>query len=313
MSEHDAFQRVMDIPGLPRRPAHAHKGTSGRVALVAGSAGMSGAAVLAGLGALRGGAGLVRVFCARSVQPIVAACEPCLMTRAVAETDAGALAESAADAVLEPQWANVVALGPGLSAGAAIEQLTLRIAPEFAGPLVLDADGLNALAADHAGRYAGSRAAAAFDARRERTTIVTPHPGEFERLRAAAGLRACNLTADDARVQAAVEYAQLTGTIVVLKGHHTVVATNDRVYVNTSGNPGMATGGMGDVLTGLLAALLGQGLAGFDAARLGVFAHGRAADYCARDIAPTGYLAREVADLLPAAILEASQPRIGFR
>jgi NAD(P)H-hydrate epimerase len=118
---------------------------------------------------------------------------------------------------------------------------------------------------------------------------------------------------DAARLAAAHEYACFADATVVLKGHRTVVCTAEQAYINTTGNPGMATGGMGDVLTGLIAALLGQGLSAFDAARLAVHAHGLAADRLAKAVAPFGYLAREVADAIPAALADATRPRLGFK
>jgi NAD(P)H-hydrate epimerase len=133
------------------------------------------------------------------------------------------------------------------------------------------------------------------------------------RLREAAGLPELMGSDDDTRLRIAHEYAQLTGLTVVLKGHRTVVCTPNEAYVNTTGNPGMATGGMGDVLTGLIAALLAQGLNAYDGARLAVHCHGLAADMCAKRIGPVGYLARDVAETLPAALARASNARIGFK
>jgi len=132
------------------------------------------------------------------------------------------------------------------------------------------------------------------------------------RLRRGAGWDTVADQTDEARLATAFEFARLSGTTVVLKGHRSVVCTPDEAYVNTSGNPGMATGGMGDVLTGLIGALLGQGLSAFDAARLAVYCHGAAADQCAQQTAPIGYLAREVADALPATLARASRPSVGF-
>ena len=133
------------------------------------------------------------------------------------------------------------------------------------------------------------------------------------RLRKAAGLADLRGDDDNTRLRIAHEYACYAGAAVVLKGHRTVVCTRDRAYVNTTGNPGMATGGMGDVLTGLIAALLGQALDAFDAARLGVYCHGLAADICATRIGPVGYLARDVAEMLPVALARSANARMGFK
>jgi ADP-dependent NAD(P)H-hydrate dehydratase len=296
-------ERVHDLPLLPERDPATHKGLAGRVAIVAGSRGMSGAAILAGLGALRGGSGLVRICCADEVLPIIAGAEPCYMTTPVDVTSEASLKAAVAD------WATVVAVGPGLGEAGQDPAVLERIAAvRFGGPLVIDADALTGLAEagrDAVGLYERLRAGA--------PPVLTPHPGEMARLRAGAGLPKLAGNDDETRVRIAHEYAVLSGAIVVLKGHRTVVATAERVYVNETGNAGMATGGMGDVLTGLIAALVGQGLAPFDAARLAVHAHGLAGDFCAREIGPVGFLARDVADALPAALSQLSRRRLGFR
>jgi len=305
MTPNTSLQKpTTDVPALPPRPPTMHKGQAGHVAIIAGSRGMSGAAVLSALGALRGGAGLVRVYCARSIQPIVAASEPCLMSVPLDEDDEGRLAVRPGDAHLSLDWPHALALGPGLGQSPHLVHLITSVIAEFAGPLLVDADGLNNIAP------LGEKVWAA---RTGRPTVITPHPGEMARLRKGAGLSELHGEDDDTRLHMAHEYACRAGVTVVLKGHRTVVCTPTEAYVNTTGNPGMATGGMGDILTGFIATLLAQGLSAYDAARLGVYAHGWAADRCQQDIAPIGYLARDVADALPAALAEASRPRIGFR
>lgn len=211
-------------------------------------------------------------------------------------------------------WASAVAFGPGLG----ISSLTLNnysdVLMECEVPVVLDADGLNVLSEipewNDAGPTDPSRCWWKY--REGRPTIITPHPGEMARLRKALRLPEREFVTDDARIEVAVEYAHLSGAIVVLKGHRTIVTDGHRVYINTTGNPGMATGGMGDVLTGLITALIGQNLPPFDAACLGVYVHGRAGDLAAERIGPVGFLAREVADLIPVALVEANRPPIGF-
>lgn len=295
---------IFDIPTMSRRADTAHKGHAGRVAIVAGSPGMTGAAVLAGLGALRGGAGLVRVHTPANIQAIVAASEPCYMTVGLAVDDPGALAHRAIDDIAL-DWPDVFAIGPGLGTSDAVRALVTTVLARFPGPIVLDADAINVIATHPEGAGAVLR--------RDAPTILTPHPGEMARLRAGLGL--ADRTGDDdaARVAIAHEGAAKTGAIVVLKGHRTVVADAATIYINQTGNPGMAAGGMGDVLTGLIAALVGQQLAPFDAARLAVHVHGYAADRLAEQCAPTGFLAREVADAIPTALAVAAAPRIGFR
>ncbi len=292
------------VPAPPPREPATHKGQTGRVAVVAGSRGMSGAAVLSALGALRGGAGLVRVYCPESILPVVAASEPCLMTVPLDEDLDGRIGSETALEQLDADWATALAIGPGLGQSPGLRRFIVHVLGTAECPVVLDADGLNNIAGqpDEVRKVRAGRA-----------TIFTPHPGEMARLRAGLGLSKEAGGDDDARLRSAHEIAGALGITVVLKGHRTVVCTADQAYINTTGNPGMATGGMGDVLTGMIAALLGQGLAPFEAACLGVHVHGLAADFCAKDIGPVGYLARDVADNLPAALAQASRPRVGFR
>ncbi len=285
----ETTERVKDIPTLPKRAEQAHKGTSGRVLIVAGSRTMGGAAVLCGLGALRSGAGLVRVMTAASAHPVVATAEPCLMCAPVSEDGIGELAEPSAYEI-DTNWPDVMAVGPGLGQGPSIAGFLFALLQRFQGPTVLDADALNVLA----------RTPAVFA--RPLAAVLTPHPGEMQRLLDGARIPQKVGETDETRVGPAVAFARQSRAIVVLKGHRTVVTDGQQVFVNTTGNPGMAAGGMGDVLTGCLAALIGQGMSPFDAACLAVHVHGAAADNLAQTQTPIGYLAREVADTLPIAI-----------
>jgi len=294
-----------DVPTLPPRAPNTHKGQVGRVAVIAGSRGMSGAAVLCGLGSVRGGAGLVRVFTAQSIQPVVAASEPSYLTFPLHDDADGRIDEPKPRDLLETLnlW-DVLAIGPGLGRSKSLDGLTVEVYRHFRGPIVVDADALNSLSGNDPRPWS---------VRGERATVLTPHPGEMARMAACLGLPDERVQDDEHRLATAHRVAQATAATVVLKGHRTVVCTRDQAYINTTGNPGMASGGMGDVLTGLIAALLGQGLSAFDAARLGVYVHGLAADLCADQIGPIGYLAREVADMIPAALAQACRPRIGFK
>ncbi len=294
------------VPTIDPRPDDAHKGSVGRVAIVAGSRGMSGAACLAGLGALRGGAGLVRVLVPTSAQRIVASSDPCLMTVPLPESDAGLLSPDGLPAALEDTitWADVLALGPGLGQSPRTAEAVQWVLSAFNGPMVIDADGLNNIA---------SLGPGAWGARRGRATVLTPHPGEAARLRKALGLSKLRSMDDETRLRIAHELASATQTVVLLKGHRTVVCTATQTYINETGNPGMATGGMGDVLTGLLAALVGQGLGPFEAACVAAHCHGAAGDLCAKRIGPIGFLARDVAEALPAALAQVYGGRLGFR
>lgn len=314
---------VTAIPALPPRSATAHKGDAGRVAILGGSTGMSGAAVLCGLGAMRGGAGLVRVVCPPEVLPIIAASEPCLMVEPFSHNASKSIDSKSAlnDHVLE--WADSLAIGPGMGTSRDAALLTWQLVSGFRGSLILDADALNVIAQARQmfdEDEQGFRLSRWWTGRTDRTTIVTPHPGEMQRLRAAVGWKGRHVDSDNTRIRFATEYAKLTGAITILKGHRTVVAAPAaaprgamRVYVNTTGNPGMAAGGMGDVLTGLIAALVAQGMSPFDACVLAVYAHGAAGDRLAQRIGPVGFLARELADELPAALAAAGPTRIGFR
>jgi ADP-dependent NAD(P)H-hydrate dehydratase len=296
------LKRVTTVPSLPHRPAEMHKGQAGRVVIIAGSRGMSGAGVLCGLGALRGGAGLVRAATSRSNQPIVAISEPALLTAVLAEDDAGLITFEPGELAPLHDEADVIACGPGLGRSAALGDALIAQVLCFGGPLVLDADGLNNLATT-----VGLNALRT----RRQPTVITPHPGEMKRLCRAAGLATDFGADDDSRVAAAAALAERLAVTVLLKGHRTVIVDGTSLFINETGNPGMATGGMGDVLTGLIAALVGQGLDAFAAARLGVWAHGTAADVVRRQVGGCGYLAREVADALPGVL---SRPHVdGFR
>jgi ADP-dependent NAD(P)H-hydrate dehydratase len=279
-------QTVSALPPLPVRPADGHKGTFGTVLAVAGSRGMSGAAVLCGSAAVRGGAGLVRVACPEEVQDVIAAANPCYLTWGV---KAGGHPYDFADRVAEAAGAaDVIAAGPGLGQTVEVRGLLQYLVQRSGKPLVLDADALNVLPP-------------LLDRVRERgqPTVLTPHPGEFSRL---TGTTTAQVQAN--RMNLAVGFASQRNVVLVLKGQHTIVTDGGRVYVNGTGNPGMATGGTGDVLTGLVAALVGQGMSAFDAAVLGVWVHGRAGDLAAEAVGMTALCATDVLSHLPAALRE---------
>jgi ADP-dependent NAD(P)H-hydrate dehydratase len=280
------------VPKLPPRPADAHKGMFGRLLVVAGSRGMSGAAVLCATAGLRGGAGLVQVAVPADILPIVAGGNPCYMTAPLEQDSRGRIAAAAVDEViaLATSWADVVALGPGLGQSEAMPALVSGMLQRVEKPLVIDADGLNALARLPAETWRHHRA----------NVILTPHPGEFARL--------ANRPADEVRTrreELAIAYAAERAVTLVLKGHGTVVTDGRRVYRNTTGNPGMATGGTGDVLTGLIGALVGQGVEPFAAAVLGVWAQGRSGDLAAAQVGQTALIATDLLAHLPAALREA--------
>ncbi len=275
---------------LPQRAANAHKGDAGKVLVVAGSRNYAGAAALCTMGALRVGAGLVTLGLPKSLHAPMVEKLTESMFLVLPETKAGSLSASAFPQVLSAiEKSDAVAIGPGLSQETQTKSLVRELLPKIIKPLVIDADGLNALAEDiHLLR------------RRELPAILTPHPGEMARL---IRLSAADVEKDRERI--ASEFAKKYGVVLVLKGHGTIVASYDgQSYVNETGNPGMASGGSGDVLTGVILGLLGQGLEWFDAARLGVYLHGLAADLMAKDRGEIGLIASDVAATIPLAIRE---------
>jgi len=277
-----------DLAGyLTPRPADAHKGTYGHVLIVAGGRGKAGAAVLAARAAVRGGAGLVTAAVPEPIQAIVHGGSLESMTVAL-PVDLDDLAPAAFDAV-RAAWdgKTCVAMGPGLGQGTGTRAVVERLVRECPLPMVVDADALNAFA----GRIAGL-------AERRSEAILTPHPGELARL---LGASAADVQAD--RLGAVRRAAEASRAVVVLKGHASLIATPEgEVWVNATGNPGMASGGMGDVLTGLLGALLAQGLQPLAAAQLGVHLHGLAGDLASERLGPVGIRAGDLVDLLPVAL-----------
>ncbi len=273
----------------PRDP-EAHKGEFGRVLIVAGSMGRSGAAHLAAMAALRSGAGLVTVATPRSVQPILAAMAPEYMTLGLPEDEDGQLTEEGLERVLDTA-ADVIAVGPGLGTGPRVRAFVHGIVGRAGVPLVLDADALNAFTGEHVSKLTGHDG---------HDVIITPHPGEMARL---MGVSADEVQAD--RISAARRFAQAHQLHVVLKGHRTLIAAPEgTVAINMTGNPGMATGGTGDVLTGVIAGWLGQLLDPEGAARLGVYLHGHAGDLAMADLGEAALTASDLLLYLGDAVLE---------
>jgi len=273
---------------LPVRRPESHKGDYGHALLVGGSTGMAGAVALAGGAALRGGAGRVTLVVPDAIQVTVAGFNACYMVAGAASDEAGRLAD-AADRVVanHASRATAMAIGPGLGRSESLDCLVRQWYQTFQRPLVVDADGLNALAGDpdclaHTG---GPR-------------ILTPHPGEFARLVGGKveGVRG--------RERRAIACAKQWGVVMVLKGHATLVTDGQHAFHGTTGNPGMATGGAGDVLTGVITALLCQAMGPLDAARLGVHVHGLAGDLAARELGQVGLIASDLPRFLPRALWE---------
>ncbi|MFL6193163.1 MAG: NAD(P)H-hydrate dehydratase [Thermoanaerobaculia bacterium] len=272
---------------LPDREPVSHKGDYGHALIVAGSPGKAGAAILAARAAVRAGAGLVTVGVPEPILQTVDLGSIESMTLSLPASASGQLAERAADVVLEAaEGMAVLALGPGLGQDPSTAAAIRRIALECPLPLVLDADGLNAFAG-RAGELA----------QRKAETILTPHPGELARL---LGISVTQIQED--RIAAARGVAEETEAIVVLKGHLSLVASGNAVFVNPTGNPGMATGGAGDVLTGLIAGLIAQGLDALDATVLAVYLHGLAGDLAASRLGEVALAAGDLIEILPAAL-----------
>ncbi len=274
-------------PWLAPRSAAAHKGDFGHVLLVAGSPGKAGAVILAARAAVRGGAGLVTAAVPEPILGVVDGGSLESMTLALPAGPEGGLGAGAFEAARSAaDGKRAVALGPGLGMAEETVAAVRRLARELPVPAVVDADALNALA----GRLGGLKERAA-------ETVLTPHPGEMARL---LGSSTAEVQAD--RVAASRRAAAESGAVVVLKGHRTLVADpGGGVWVNPTGNPGMASGGSGDVLTGLVAALLAQGYDARSAAQLGVYLHGSAGDLAAEAIATEALRAGDLIDHLPRA------------
>jgi ADP-dependent NAD(P)H-hydrate dehydratase len=286
------IQRVTELPKLPTRPADAHKGTCGRVLIVAGSRGMSGAAALAGLGALRGGAGLVFVAVPEGIAPTVASIEPSYLTIPLPDDSDGRLGISARSAIAEAAAkSDAVAIGPGCGQSEELSELIRWLYVNVEVSMVVDADGLNALSKNLETLHERIQSTEVTADR-----ILTPHPGEFARLSPTGSLQS---QAD--REDAATRFSRDNRVVLLLKGHRTVIADGQMLAVNETGNSGMATGGTGDVLTGLITALLGQGLPAFEAAQLGAHLHGLAGNLAAAELSQPGLIASDLPRFLPKA------------
>lgn len=272
------------LPSLPRRERESHKGDYGKVDIISGSVGYTGAPCLAAAGALRAGAGLVFVGVPGGVYPIVAAKTQCAMAYPLGE--GSWLTEGELEAAMERcRDKDAVVLGPGLGNRPATLALARRLTRRTACPLVLDADGINALAGH----------IDVLDSRRERLTVLTPHMGEF------ACLLGREVGTDPVRETG--DFAAAHGCYLVLKGHRTLVACPDgEIYVNQTGNPGMATGGSGDVLAGMVGGLLAQGLEPKGAITAAVYLHGLAGDLAAQVLGEYAMTAADILEYLPQAM-----------
>lgn len=285
-------ERMRDL--VPARAAESHKGDFGRVLVIAGSLGRTGAAHLAAIGALRSGAGLVTIATPRSCLPVVAAMAPEYMTEPLEETASGTVDYSALERVLDIQ-ADVIAVGPGLGQSPGTAAFVQGLLERAGVPLVLDADALNAFAGDP-DRLVGRDGV---------DVVITPHPGEMARL-----LNISVEALQHDRLRYATEFAASHRVHVVLKGHRTIIAGPDnRAFVNLTGNSGMATGGTGDLLTGMIAAWFAQLLDAEAACKLAVYLHGTAGDLAEADEGEVALIAGDVASRLGDALMELTARR----
>ena len=263
---------------IPKRDLLAHKGQVGKVLLLCGSKGFTGAAALCAMGALRSGAGLVYVGVPKCIYPIVAG----KLTEAIVfpiPSFRGRFSVFAAIAIMKMlKDIDAVVIGPGMGRSAGTLAVVKQVLMHFNGPVVLDADGINVMASHK-------------DIMRGRTspTVLTPHEGEFRRISDAEGTR----------LERAMKLAAELDAIVLLKGHHTVITDGSDTYVNPTGNPGMAVGGSGDVLSGILGTFLAQGMAPLEAAACAAWVHGKAGDVCASEIGMSGMLPTDMLCVLP--------------
>ena len=270
-------EKVLNI--LPDRDPFAHKGKFGKILLLCGSEGFTGAAALASMGALRSGAGLVFLGVPRSIYAI----EAVKLTEAIVfplPDEDGKLSSEAIPEILDrlPKM-DAVLVGPGLGQSQGVSDVVKAVLEQAECPVVLDADGINVMA-KHKDVLRGRKA----------PTILTPHDGEFARLGGILG---------EKRVAAAEQMAKDLGIIMLLKGHRTTITDGSTTYINRTGNPGMAVGGSGDVLAGIIVSLLGQGIAPLEAAACGAWIHGAAGDRCAAEMGQYGMLPTDMLNILP--------------
>lgn len=289
----------MPLPApLSRRNVNAHKNDFGHVLILAASPSMLGAAALTALAAMRSGAGLVTVGVPKSLNlTLQKKVSNTVMTWPLEETKEHTLSLTAFQQIKSRvNKFSVIALGPGLTTHPSTRQLILKIIRDISLPLVIDADALNALPGNLKVLTKQTNA----------PRILTPHPGEMGRL---TGLSRPDVNENPQRI--AVNFAKDHLVVLLLKGHRTIVASPEgKVYVNKSGNVGMATAGSGDVLTGMIAAFLGQGISAFDAARWGAYLHGKAGDIAAKKYGKPSLIASDIIDAIPSAIRKSRNQKL---
>ncbi|UCG82086.1 MAG: NAD(P)H-hydrate dehydratase, partial [Dehalococcoidia bacterium] len=279
---------INDLIRLPEREVDAHKGSCGKALFIAGSASYLGAPYFAAISFLKAGGGLSYLATPKSIAPYIAAKGSEVVFVPQNETDSGSLSLSCLESLLEfSKSVDVVVLGPGLSLNIETQELIRELAKKIEVPLLIDGDGITALTAD-----------VGLVKTRKAPTILTPHSGEMARI---AGKDVTDINAD--RINVLQDIAGSLNTVIVLKGAHSLIGYPDgTVYINTSGNPGMATAGSGDALTGTIAAMYGLGLSIDEAVRMGVFVHGLSGDIAADEKGEDGITAQDIVYYLPDAM-----------
>ncbi len=270
---------------LKKRNPGSNKGDYGHVFVLAGSPGLTGAAYLCAQAAILSGSGLVTAGISKSLNCILASKFIEVMTKPLPETKKQSLSLSASDEILSfSKKADVLAIGPGLSQNPETQRLIQRLILNIDKPIVLDADGINAISKD-----------VKILNKRKSDTVITPHPGEMARL-----IKKDKDFIQKNRIKVAKDFARDFGVVCVLKGYKTVVANpKGDFYINNSGNPGMATAGAGDVLTGIIASLIGQNITPFGASRLGVYIHGLSGDLAKKEKGEISLIASDLLEYLP--------------
>jgi len=294
------MRNVEKLPKLKTRNRDSHKGNYGRVLVIAGSTGMTGAAYLSSKAALRSGAGLVTLGIPESLNAIMEVKLTCVMTYPLPETASGSFSKSAEKDILKlAEVSDVVIIGPGVSQHPETGELICGLLQKITIPIVLDADGLNAIT-DKLHLLNET----------QNDVVITPHPGEFVRLMHLKSTAEVQMDrtrcAENFITYLSQNNAKNTKSgkrdiVLVLKGSGTIVINHESLYVNSTGNPGMASGGSGDVLSGIIGALIGQGYSAYDAAKLGVYIHGFAGDLAAERFGEVSMIATDLINFLPEA------------
>jgi NAD(P)H-hydrate epimerase len=296
--------RVKNLPKLIPRKKNTHKGSYGRVLVLAGSPGMTGAAYLCCKAALRSGSGLVTLGVPKSLNFVMETKLTCVMTHPLPETKALTLSNKGREEILKLcKKHDVVALGPGLSQQPETKKLILWMIKTINRSIVIDADGINALTGNLHILY-----------KIKKNVVLTPHPGEMSRLINLGSAKDVQKKRIDIATKFVKSIHEQLGKgkdfILVLKGDKTIVADYNKVYINRTGNPGMATAGAGDVLTGIIVSLIGQGFNVFDASQLGVHIHGLAGDMASKKKGEVSMIASDILDCLPDAFIRDGKERL---